>query len=360
MRKLTIKELKTVGTELNIPDKADFKKISLKRHSSWTTLHLNKREFKVIAIGKHLDEQECIFFNYCQDIDYSWITPISEFIRLGLVEEEFILPKYWFIRNIYQDVRDYLANKYNKEVKYWWGYEYIGYSGVSSYNGCHGFEEGNQLNNSIEITYEQFCKYVLKENKEENMKKRKIIGYRCPIDLWAEQDTYPKKGDLYIKINFGNYQWEKDKKDCFNIAKEIVETWEPVYEEEFKVGDIVVLTKADIYSEKDKIVGSLVSLENGNSLYPILIKSYSLNRNIYCSKIRKATLEEIKAAQEIKIGEYIIEFLKEGFKIGCGEYNIEDLNVCLEVLKLKNISHIDFSGNKITKETCERILERLN
>lgn len=93
-----------------------------------------------------------------------------------------------------------------------------------------------------EITLEQFKKYVLKE-KEPDMEK-KIIGYKCPESYYG--GSIPK-GTIWRKLSSG-YTWYVSDVDINggkyfadmtvvnqynrNIPAEIVETWEPVYEEE--------------------------------------------------------------------------------------------------------------------------------
>ena len=66
---------------------------------------------------------------------------------------------------------------------------------------------------------------------------RKIKGYKCPTDLWNGDIS---KGTLYVKKGNKNYGISGDISDNFNMPKEIVEQWEVVYEDEFKVGDWVV------------------------------------------------------------------------------------------------------------------------
>src|SRR3990167_5919954 len=73
----------------------------------------------------------------------------------------------------------------------------------------------------------------IKQCKQELMKKdnRKIIGYKCPIDLF---DGSIKKGHLFIQGRFDHCKksyWPLGIQTGA-IPKEIVEAWEPVYEED--------------------------------------------------------------------------------------------------------------------------------
>ena len=60
---------------------------------------------------------------------------------------------------------------------------------------------------------------------------KKIIGYKCPIDLFGgttkRGEVFKKGNDFYYwTANTGQTQYSK------HLPKEIVEEWEPVYEEE--------------------------------------------------------------------------------------------------------------------------------
>lgn len=69
-------------------------------------------------------------------------------------------------------------------------------------------------------TFEQFKKAIDME------KERKIIGYKAPFDM---HKGVIKKGEIFRKkIVDGEYYY---RHDYFFVPNEIVETWEPVYEE---------------------------------------------------------------------------------------------------------------------------------
>jgi len=102
--------------------------------------------------------------------DYGWNYYSSLFVK---VEEEpkedtKSIPKYWYIENKYQEVRDYLADAYNEPfIKNWIDCIYIGFDGSNNHSGCQGF--GCSMlaeNNAIKITIEQFREYFLNKPKE--------------------------------------------------------------------------------------------------------------------------------------------------------------------------------------------------
>jgi hypothetical protein len=145
-------------------------------------------------------------------------------------------------------------------------------------------------NNYDVISFEQFM-----EDNKQNTMERKIIGYKSPYDLFSGQI---KKDEILIKTNMHSYCTEKykDSSSLF-VPKEIVEQWEAVYEEEFKVGDYITVVKN---SNKNAYNG-----EKGKTYKIIRINGYG---NLHYSKdmsidiqkvtVRKATPEEIKAATE--------------------------------------------------------------
>ena len=88
-----------------------------------------------------------------------------------------------------------------------------------------------------------------------------VIGYKCPTNLYSGDI---KEGEIY-KICFNNNFYEpssiKDT-DSLVLPKEIVETWEPIYKEEFsyKKGDY-------LYCIKDFIMDSGKKAYTKNKVY---------------------------------------------------------------------------------------------
>jgi hypothetical protein len=162
---------------------------------------------------------------------------------------------------------------------------------------------------------------------------KKIIGYVAPFDLWGGQI---KKGSIYIPNFPNNYGYIDNMIEQFNIAQEIVETWEPVYEPEFKVGDFVwiaysgqfcsgvrpsseekvaqikhISTKPNEYMDSDGKIAISNCYRKFITVQIVGEKEYSLfaaNKNTEYI-IRLATPEEIKAAEIIKIGEYTVHII---------------------------------------------------
>lgn len=216
----------------------------------WVVKNTNNDDFKVVM--NYLNENHGSYYKYgnheyygydgcgnnnstgtiCMDsTKYFKNNPIlltlEEFKKAIGIEEEFVLPKKWCVRSIGKD-------EYQKYLEPYIGNDYF----ASRWDGkdyYYHFEIGRitKANNTLdisytEITFEQFKKYVLKMNDN-----KKIIGYKSPIKFGNGVEV----GMIFERIpNIANYYRPKDKHDdIFNrLPQEIVETWEPIYEEEVK------------------------------------------------------------------------------------------------------------------------------
>lgn len=75
------------------------------------------------------------------------------------------------------------------------------------------------------ITFEQFKEFVMKQPTKNE---KKIIGYKCPTDLFSQRI---KKGTTYVQ-GHDHSVYVINGLTGYHLPKEIVETWEPVYEKE--------------------------------------------------------------------------------------------------------------------------------
>lgn len=163
--------------------------------------------------------------NYQPNLPYK---SVKEFL-----EEEFVLPEKWYIK----------VTKENKETLGKWRKR--GTCGVMSMDntnikGYITYQEGywtNSLPEYPEITFDQFCKYVLK--KENNMKEKEIIRYKLI------KPEYEKAVDDIINANIGYFNDKSlNIKECpISIEKlrkaGVLDIWfEPVYKEEKKLPKI--------------------------------------------------------------------------------------------------------------------------
>lgn len=154
----------------------------------------------------------------------------------------------------------------------------------------------------FDVFFEKYPKFVdnISNNNNKEESDRKIIGYKTPSDLWGGEI---KKGELYtpVKNSPTNYQWDADNDETYFLPKEVVETWEPVYEEEYKVGDWVTTLPGFSGWISEGIYGGAGYKENltlkireiSSSGYVLFFERHK--NGIYKHCVRKATTEEIEA-----------------------------------------------------------------
>lgn len=159
----------------------------------------------------------------------------------------------------------------------------------------------------------------LMESFNQSTMERKIIGYLAPTNLYGKEIP---QGTIY-KVCFNKNYYEpegKTGKEAENLVlpKEIVETWECVYEPEYKTGDYVWIKYTVEHCngwkyghDKDKQV--LVKIKKYRDLRPDSPhKVYNVfeengNKILFSADsgedyiIRKATEEEIERTQQKKV-----------------------------------------------------------
>jgi hypothetical protein len=201
---------------------------------------------------------------------------------------------------------------------------------------------------------------------------RSIIGYKVPYDLYKGNLI---AGDIikpYCK-NFKDYEsvWYKTKpgNETFNLPKEIVERWEPVYEE-IKVNDFITTIKTGGNATRSKYwvnsyyktgltfkikdieesdCGKLAVCENGYVIY--LEGEY----------VRLSTPEEIEEATTIKIGYYKAKFHNIRVSFNNVEYNRVDLCILRDLMNKGQIKSLNVgcSGQyKVDLELINKIISQ--
>ena len=189
---------------------------------------------------------------------------------------------------------------------------------------------------------------------------RKIIGYKAPIDMKSIDIT---KDEIVILAKCGKLYRKNDRASSFyGIAKELVEaTWQAVYEEEFKKGDILVVTEAQspVWT-KGKI---FTFKEYGDSGQ--YIRDLEGVGSVSSTACRKATPAEIEEFTTVKIGAYKTEKASSRtIKFGCEVFNIEQLSYYKHLL-LRNEKagvniKLNVNGVDITVEILDKLLKMLS
>ncbi len=120
----------------------------------------------------------------------------------------------------------------------------------------------------------------------------KIIGYKAPTDLFKGE---VKKDDIYIVNGCNDKMFvpqtpKANTAAYYSVPTEIAETWLPVYEEEFKVGDYVFIISKRMSDYDDKI--RKIKAKSSGLDWKLSPRSCANSKDL-----RKATQEEILAAQ---------------------------------------------------------------
>jgi len=181
-------KLENSKEEFVLPEKWWIKVTKENQYTVGTWIMDNDEQKGINDLARHTSYIGGIF-QYPRNNDYSWrcstyipkehteIT-FEQFKKYVMKEEDKVeeepkedtksIPKYWYIENKYQEVRDYLADAYNEPfIKNWIDCIYIGFDGSNNHSGCQGF--GCSMlaeNNAIKITIEQFREYFLNKPKE--------------------------------------------------------------------------------------------------------------------------------------------------------------------------------------------------
>jgi hypothetical protein len=251
--------------------------------------------------------------------------------------EEFKLQEIWFIQ-LTEDNYDIVKNWHKsvdipRERSYDIGSFYGINYGAGDAWGYNYLPENTQV-----ITTEQFIKYILKQKvMKENGKE--IIGWKlkdsCEQYEKAAVDICRAQGSIKTNLNKYaegyNFTKDSDVSDWLRDAG-VLDLWfEPVYEEEFKVGGwVFVINGGSGAFCANGVVGQLCTkqealllnyqgaISSSTAIYYVKINEDSYGLCQGC-KIRKATPEEIKAAQTLKFGGYDVTFEKvtSGVRISC-------------------------------------------
>lgn len=203
------------------------------------------------------------------------------------------------------------------------------------------------------LTLEEFIEIAQMNTKNTESTNKRIIGYKCPIDMF---DGCIPKNTLYVRkysevLENGYYSKDHLESNVYYLPKEIVETWEPVYEEEYKVGDWVIGWHCTYKSFKE-IPWKICKIEE-NYIYS------DNHSNTGISNIRKATKEEIDNFLNITINNYKLEITSNNdFNFGCNNFTRNQLDAY--ILLVEREADITMFGTKIDLELLNKIKVQLD
>lgn len=198
------------------------------------------------------------------------------------------------------------------------------------------------------------------QNLTKETMERKLIGYKLIKPEYKEAACKITNGGIgsYISTEMLDYSQHPTSFDMLKKAG-VLDLWfEPVYEEEFKVGDWVITTiETDRCYEKHK-KGEVFQITEIRPDYLYFSSDGAVRKD----RVRKATPEEFKKASTIEIGGYKVEFLnKEYCSINSVEYNkthLESLKYLMGKKQIKSLN-VGCSGQyRVDLELLEKILAK--
>lgn len=210
-----------------------------------------------------------------------------------------------------QEALEKMSNNPNGQIGEYWKFISTGKNFVkgkiykqieSSINKYFAFSNGTK----VDGYYPDNNKFFVKATKQEIFKHFNVTGFKVPMNLYG---CLIKQGDI-VRINNFSEQTNSYIVGIRQIPKEIVESWEPVIEEEqFKAGDYVMYHT------------TFAKIQDNNTL--LLINDEEMN--IPDVNIRKATPEEIQENTMMKVIGYRTKITKSSICIGCQEFTLEHL-----------------------------------
>ena len=296
---------------------------------------------------------------------------IKEFdiIRLakeqGMIKDEFVLPEKWWVQSTeenYVDIYTWLRNNQMNDISY------INLNNNDkNYPICfpayYTFHQCKGNSTYAEITFDQFKKYVLKQDTME----KEIIGYKLKDDCEKYREAAERIVPVNLeyfngKINYLVYPTRVGYNCSVSVLKEagVLDLWfDPVYKDKFQVGDWIV-DDNDEESEAGKITSIteiFYCINDGNS------KTWSFNK--ITPGLRLATPEEIENSKypNITINGYKGEFFNDYVKFGYAKID-KDLFIDLENLGggigNKSIESVTIGKGTFTKKQIKEIAEYYN
>lgn len=281
--------------------------------------------------------------------------------------QEGIMPKYFAIKKVEDNPLwgkyiDWLSNTYSNNLigcaDQYYGFDDI----VSIYPKLKYFK-----NNPVELTLEQWDKII---NKKEEIMDKEIIGWKLKEDCEQYESAALKLVNSSRFYSFAEgYNFAINSENESSLKKAgVLELWfEPVYKEEFKIGNWIYIintgtsvtcpltdTGKEHHGAKRcdvvKIEGITYKDGNANIKDP---RYYGKNWNLRTESFRKATPEEIEAAQypQITINNYKGEFFDNFVKFGCAKIDKNWFLQFYEIMRTVTYSNKEIESVTIGKGT---------
>lgn len=210
--------------------------------------------------------------------------------------------------------------------------------------------------------------YTLTQLKKLKMNNEKISGYKAPYNMFNDQ---VRTGDIFIKdpgLTPRRVYFPIGRSNL-TLPPEIVEQWEPYYEEEFKVDDWVYIISVPQETKEVKgLIGQITDKDatkgfvyttSGSIKVKIGNNIWAINSSAYVVELRKATQEEIESITNIEFNGYQAEFAPTYVKFGCCKFEISDVRALDRILsESKFDKKFTIDGKEVAADFLKRILNR--
>ena len=245
-----------------------------------------------VYFSNNLPDGSVCYGNY----DYSFgehtdVISVEEF--LNNIEPDFVVGE-WY-ECICDGERWLFKYLETKEKKIYHSISYVPTDGFICRDSNGGYIDDNEnISNIKKLTNMEEVYNKFPEEKPKTTETKKIIGYKSPFKMVGSTDCI-EKGDIFSKTEneyfYTNNGVVKKKNP---LPKEIVEQWEPVYEEDeiIKIGGYEVIFVKDILTNTTMIDGNQFTLKFWEAAK--LISSHSKAKiMVGCSKQFDVSLEII-------------------------------------------------------------------
>jgi hypothetical protein len=239
------------------------------------------------------------------DIDDKYLHVYTD--ALELIEDKFVIPEKWYINVTTKEQAEVVGRWFDQSE---FGHSDNYYETNASLGIYGGVSPGNVYDNEVgtEITFEQFEKYILKQNN----KKKEIIGYKSPMAIGPFT-----KGTLYVKYipSYLTYVPEAALTLTYSVPNEIVETWEPVYKEDQTKTLVLGTGRIKVVIGKGKIDvdnGNVIEFDSLKIVYDLMVGGNDRRLNIVGTST-----------------DYSVSFPK-GVKIGCSEFEYNEIKQIID------------------------------
>jgi hypothetical protein len=215
-------------------------------------------------------------------------------------------------------------------------------------------------------TKEEIIGFFTKNKESENLKQqemsenKKLLGYKVDRDYYTGKI---KKGTVILTSALeedGEYLIQSEDDVNFYFPAEIVESWEKVYESDFKVGDWVVVLEG--HDEDDIKVGEVGEIDHVATDGDLSVTNQEGDWDWVEPKyLRLATPKEIENAKRLKVGEHavVISDDRKSVKVGCQTFTKVQLEALRDLFNRDITVEVTLGGYEIELDIVKQTLDKM-